>query len=129
MAKAMSRAWCGKGAFGVVLAVITLLGLDPALVMALASASAGGGQDQAAPAKPGLEAAPTVLLVKDPAGIMQIVDLTIEFPGAAPVWAAIQATIGDNSTAISLGGKPVSVAPSSVFLQPGRNTVSVRVPA
>ncbi|HSQ79242.1 MAG TPA: glycoside hydrolase family 38 C-terminal domain-containing protein, partial [Candidatus Bathyarchaeia archaeon] len=73
---------------------------------------------QGAAAKPGLEAAPTVLLVKDPAGTMQIVDLAIEFPGAVPAQASIKA---------KLDGQATAVTPSSVLLQPGRNAVPVRV--
>jgi alpha-mannosidase len=97
-----------------------------AVILALAAAAifaagpASGAQAPAPAAKPGLEVAPTVLLIKDPAGTMQIVDLVIEFPGAAPAQASIKAT---------LGGQPAAVTPSSALLQPGRNAVAVRVPA
>jgi len=86
----------------------------------LAAGTAAGAQAPPAPAKPGLEIAPTVLLVKGPAGTMQIVDLVIDLLGAAPVQASVKA---------ALGGKAVTAAPAVFTLRPGRNAVAVRVPA
>src|SRR5512138_69946 len=104
------------------LAAAAILAAGPAALRALPPGSPATAQAQAPapPAKPRLEVAPTVLLVKDQAGTMQIVDLVIEFPGSGAAQVSVKATVD---------GKPAEVSPSSFALQPGRNVVAVRLPA
>jgi alpha-mannosidase len=81
--------------------------------------AAPAARTTAAAEKARLEVVPTVLLVRDGAGVKQIIHIVVEHPGSGPAEAAVKA---------SIDGAPLEITPAVFALQPGRNVLEARIP-